>query len=485
MTAWAFDPFASAIAVAEAIRLRRISVAEVSRRFRSRIERIDPYLRSFVWFDEAFLDRAARADEILAMGGPIPPFFGVPIAIKDVQNVAGQPNSKSSLAVSNEHQEQSDLFIERLLSAGLSPIGRTAASELAAGLMTESIKHGITANPWHPDISPAGSSGGAAAAIAAGLVPAATATDGGGSIRLPAAACGLVGLKPSRGLLPQRTPNWEGSSVDGFITRTTADTAALLDVSASPDLRAWTVTAAPEPAYLAGLHAPPGALRIGLLTAAPNGAEVDDDCVRAVTEVASFLRRDGHEIVAVEPDIGRSPAFELYRSLVAPAGSHLLDYDLSMPMKKSVRRSLGLIEHMSVRDYVRGVAELKRRVRELVEPWFSQFDVLLTPTTSNLTPGHGEVAREMDEPGHGQSTLQGASAFTSWVNILGLPAVSAPTHLDRRRMPIGTQIIGRPFSEVTLLALTQRLEGHYRWMDRYPTWLINDLDRDTDVRERR
>lgn len=447
------DPFSSALEVAGRIRAGELTPIRVAEFYLERVERYHDRLGAIVWRDESLLARAAQATERLRRGGDLPPFLGVPLAIKDVQNVAGQPNSKSSLALSDAPQPEGDLFIERLLAAGFLPIGRSASSELAAGLMTESIKHGITANPWHADLSPSGSSGGSAAAVAAGLVPLATATDGAGSIRLPAAACGLVGLKPTRGLLPQRVPNWEGSSVDGVLSRTVADTAAALDVTAAVDPYAWVVSAAPPPRYVATSRQRPTPLRVAVLLQAPGDVVVDDECAAAAREVAERLAADGHTLLPVPPQIIDSPAVALYRRYVGPAGSHLLDYDLDQPMQPGVRARLGLIDQMSVREYVRAVAEVKRLTRALVRPWIEDFDVLVTPTSAIRTPGHGVVAREQDHPDQPQPTLRAVAAFTGWVNVAGLPAISVPTHVDSRGAPLGVQLIGGPFSEGTLLQL--------------------------------
>lgn len=462
------DPFASALEVARWIRNGERTPLEVARFYLDRIDRLNPWLNAIVWRDETFLERAEQATRIRTTATDLPPFFGVPLVVKDVQNVAGQPNTKSSLALSDAPQPVSDLFIERLLAAGFIPIGRSSSSELAASLSTESIKHGVTRNPWHESVGANGSSGGSAVAIAAGMVPAATATDGAGSTRLPAAACGLVGLKPSRGLLPQRVPNWEGSSVDGVLTRTVADTAALLDVTAAPDPYAWVMTAAPQPRYLASIRQQPTKLRVALLLDAPAGVEVDDECASAAREVAVLLEQDGHQVFTVSPNLIESPAIGLYRSFIGPAGSHLLDYDLSKPMQASVRRRLALIDEMSVRDYVRAVAEVKRLTRELIRPWVEDFDVMLTPTSAILTPPPGVVLDEQDNPERGQPTLRGLAAFTGWVNVAGLPAISLPTHLDSRGAPLGVQLIGGPFTESLLLQLGERLEQQYRWYERRP-----------------
>ncbi len=462
------DPFSSAVEVASRIRKREVTPLQVGEFYYSRMLRLNPHLNAMASLEDDFLERAEMATAEMGRGGDLPPFFGVPIAIKDVQNVKGQPNTKSSWAVSGAPQRESDIFIERLLEAGFIPIGRTTSSELAADGTGESIKYGRTLNPWGVEITPAGSSGGSAAAVAAGLVPAVTATDGGGSIRLPAAACGLVGLKPSRGLLPQRVPNWEGSSVDGVLSRTVADTAAILDVTAGPDPYAWTLSAASTPRFVESIRNKPQALRIGILTEAPGDIFVHSDCADAARAVADRLAGEGHRIVEVNPSIIQSPAISLFREFVGPAGTHLLDYDLSQPMNPDTKSRLALIDQMSVREYVRAVAEMKRLTRILVRPWLEDFDVLVTPTSAILTPNQDVLSDELNLAAPERKTLNAMGAFSGWVNVAGLPAISIPSHVDGRGYPLGVQLIGKPFADCLLLQLAAGLEAQLQWERRRP-----------------
>ncbi|MBT6277681.1 MAG: amidase, partial [Chromatiales bacterium] len=206
----------------------KLTSAEIAEHYWARAQLLNDRLNAFCWLDPDFLDRATEASP-----------HSLPIGIKDVQAVAGQPNTKSSFLISDGPVSENSLFIDRVLAAGFVPMGRTASSELASALTTESLKGGITKNPWHADATASGSSGGSAAAVAAGMLPVATGTDGAGSIRLPAVACNLVGLKVTRGLLPQRTGPWDWSSVDGFLTRSVADTAMMIDLVDAPDTEAW------------------------------------------------------------------------------------------------------------------------------------------------------------------------------------------------------------------------------------------------------
>ena len=386
-----------------------------------------------------------------------------------MQEVAGQPNTKSSFLVADTPVAESSLFVERVLSAGFVPMGRTASSELASALTTESLKHGITRNPWHPDATASGSSGGSAVAVAAGLVPVATGTDGAGSIRLPAVACNLVGLKVTRGLLPQRTGPWDWSSVDGFLARTVADTALVVGLVDAPDPDAWLPprpAAQPSRSLVEQLGDPVSVHRIGVLRAPPNGATVEDAQAAAVDDAAAFLAGAGHELIDVDPDHVRIDGLDGYRRLVAPGWSHLLDYDLSEPAHPSIVARLQAIEGATVPDFVRAVAELRSGVRPVVRRWRTDFDLLLTPLTACPFPDHGVLLAETTEPPGARPVSDATRAFVDWVNVIGLPAIGLPTHIDRRGVPFGVQLIGGPFTEATLLRLGALLEDHHRWPER-------------------
>lgn len=362
---------------------------------------------------------------------------------------------------------ESSLFIDRVLSAGFIAMGRTASSELAAALTTESVKHGITRNPWHPDATASGSSGGSAAAVAAGMLPVATGTDGAGSIRLPAVACNLVGLKVTRGLLPQRTGPWDWSSVDGFLTRTIADTASMIALVDGPDPDAW-MPQRPDtrPPLTDQLSEPLAPLRIGVLRHPPNGARVQDPQAAALDDVAAFLARAGHRLVDVHPDQLQIAGIDGYRRVVAPAWSHLLDYDLTQPAHPSVIARLQSTEGATTTQYVRAVAELRTGVRAVVQRWRSDFDVLLTPLTCCSFPDHGVLLDESTAPADARPVSNAIRGFVDWVNVIGLPAIGLPTHTDPRGVPFGIQLIGGPYSEGVLLLVGALLEDHHRWHER-------------------
>ena len=433
-----------------------VSVAEIAKHYWDRASQLNERLNAFSWLDPNFLERVAEADA-----------DSLPIGIKDVQAVAGQPNTKSSFLISDDPLTESSLFVERVLSAGFIPMGRTASSELAAALTTESVKHGITRNPWHPEATASGSSGGSAAAVAAGMVPVATGTDGAGSIRLPAVACNLVGLKVTRGLLPQRTGPWDWSSVDGFLTRTITDTASMIELVDAPDLDAW-MPQRPDgrPSLTEQLSEPVTPLRVGVLRQPPNGATVDDPQAAALDEAAAFLAGAGHTLIDVSPDQLQIEGLGGYKSVVAPGWSHLLDYDLTKQAHPSVIARLHAIEGATVPDYVRAVADLRTGVRSVVRRWRTDFDVLLTPLTGCAFPDHGVLLGETAEPPDARPVSDAIRGFVDWVNVIGLPAIGLPTHTDSRGVPFGVQLIGGAFSEGLLLRMGATFEDHHRWHER-------------------
>lgn len=433
-----------------------ITATEIAQHYWDRASLLNPTLNAFVWLDPDFLDRAVRGDS-----------GSLPIGIKDVQAVAGQSNTKSSLLVSDAPLTESSLFIDRVLSAGFNAMGRTASSELAAALTTESVKHGITRNPWHPDATASGSSGGSAVAVAAGLVPVATGTDGAGSIRLPAVACNLVGLKVTRGLLPQRTGPWDWSSVDGFLTRTIADSASMIALVDAPDPDAWMPQRpGTRPSLTAQLSEPVTPLRIGVLRQPPNGATVDDPQAVALDDVAAFLARAGHELIDAHPDQLQIAGLDGYKRVVAPGWSHLLDFDLTQPAHPSVIARLKAIEGATVPQFVRAVAELRAGTRSVVRRWHNDFDVLLTPLTGCAFPDHGVLLSESTGPPDARPVSAATRGFVDWVNVVGLPAIALPTHTDVRGVPFGVQIVGGPHSEGLLLRMGALLEDHHRWHER-------------------
>jgi len=284
-------PSDSALELAAALRRRELSAVELLDACLGAVDQRDGDLNAVIWRnDEEARAAAAEADRRLASGGQAP-FLGVPLPIKDLTPVAGWPVTFGSNGAPAGVSEESELVVDALVAAGFVLCGRTNTPEFGLITAAENSRFGITRNPWDPSRTPGGSSGGAAAAVAGGLFPLAHANDGGGSIRIPASYCGLVGLKPSRGRVPRLAQSWMGAVVEGVVTRTVADSAAVLDAIATVDPHAWYNAPAPERPFAEETRTPPGKLRIGLMADAPMGIPTDANVSTAARDIGSDLNR--------------------------------------------------------------------------------------------------------------------------------------------------------------------------------------------------
>lgn len=464
------NPFDSAVSLARAVRSRQVGPVELVEAYLGRIDRYDPQVNAFVWRNDEHVRQVSKdAERAVMSGDELPPFHGVPIPVKDLNTVAGQPNTYGSAGTSDAPRDETDLSIERLLRAGFMLMGRTNTPEMGPMSVTENRRYGITHNPWDRRFSPGGSSGGAAAAVAAGLAPVAQASDGGGSIRMPSSACGLVGLKPSRGRVPMRVPAWEHSATDGAIARHVEDAAAVLDVMSVPDRLGWYHAPVPERPFAQEVGRDPGRLRIGLLLSAPTGVPVDEECVAAATSLARTLEGLGHQVSPVQPRFFSRQAAEAFIDLVVPAALHLVPYErpeLAEPYLQELRAA-ALTRNCA--EYVQGVALLHLESREIVAQWGRDFDVLLTPTMACLPPPVGTVVQEKNANSTGFRLVETQMiSFTFFANLTGLPAISLPVHRSAQGLPVGAQLVGGPFDEATLIRLAASVEPAYGWTEAIP-----------------
>src|ERR1700689_1685868 len=254
----ALGPFSAACELADALRRRELSAIELLDACIAAIDRLNPGLNAVIWRNDDDARAAAAAADRRLAAGEQGPFLGVPLPIKDLTPVAGWPVTYGSRGAPEGVSEQSELVVDALERAGFVLCGRTNTPEFGVITVAENSRYGITRNPWDPTRSPGGSSGGAAAAVAAGMFPLAHANDGGGSIRIPASYCGLVGFKPSRGRVPRLAQSWLGAVVEGVVARTVADSATVLDAIAGPDQLAWYNAPAPSRPFAQEIDTPPG-----------------------------------------------------------------------------------------------------------------------------------------------------------------------------------------------------------------------------------
>ncbi|MFI6897515.1 amidase [Streptomyces sp. NPDC050256] len=455
-----------AVATAAAVKNGDTDARTVTEQAIARIEEHNPRLNAVVHrrFD------AARAE--VAAGLPDGPLHGVPVLVKDLgTEVDGLPATGGSRLFAGATARRDSELVTRYRRAGAVVLGTTNTAELGFNASTEPLLFGPTRNPWNTARSTGGSSGGSAAAVAAGMVPVAHASDGGGSIRIPAAACGLFGLKPSRGRVsPAPRPTTLSGLVSGHhaVTTTVRDSALLLDVVSGP--MPGDAYAAPAPAapFAELARRDPGRLRIGLYTALPDGPEVHPDCAGAVRAAALLCERLGHEVVETTAryrpaDVGRTSGALMGADLVAQVDARLAE--LARPLADDDIEPFTRVVYDTYRALpAADVSRALRRVQEIGWEFgaaFDRFDVLLSPTLAQPTPLLGTLDTTNPESIYRHASVY--SAFTSVYNVTGMPAMSVPFGHDGEGLPLGVQFAAPLGGEGVLLALAAQLEREAPW----------------------
>jgi amidase len=468
--------FESALDLAEMVRSGAISARELVQDSLERIEELNPALNAFVEVE----DERALASAAKISPGDTRPFAGVPVAIKNNRAVAGMRLTYGCELMERYVADYDHNVTRRLRAAGFVIVGTTTLPEYGILPTTEAQIFGATRNPWDLSRTPGGSSGGAAAAVAAGMVPVAHGNDGGGSIRIPAACCGLVGLKPARGRVSVAPELGDSSlTVDGMLTRTVADTAAILDVLAGyePGDATWAPPPA-EPFAQAARHEP-GRLRIAMskLSPAPD-AEVDQMCASAVDDAAALLRELGHDVVEVEPPWRESGLSELFGMVfssqialsIAYSGrvAGRADGELSAadmePMSWAIFSMIGKLNTLQAQA---AVVRLQAYARRLVA-WMFDYDALLTPALAERPLALGTLDTAAADP---MATFSRSGLFTPFTpvfNATGQPAISLPLEQGSDGLPLAVQVVGAPAGEERLLALARQLEDARPWAARRP-----------------
>jgi amidase len=460
------SPTSPALELAGGLRRRELSCVELLDACLAAVDARNPQLNAVIWRDDAQARASAEdADRRLAAGEEAP-FLGVPLPIKDLTPVAGWPVTYGSHGAPEGPSEESELVVDALVEAGFVLCGRTNTPAFGVITAAENTRYGISRNPWNTDRSPGGSSGGAAGAVAGGMFPIAHANDGGGSIRIPAAYCGLVGLKPSRGRVPRLAQSWLGAVVEGVVSRTVADTAAVLDAIAGPDPLAWYNAPVPSRPFAQETTAPPERLRIGLMAQAPLGIPTDPACTAGARAAAATLERLGHSVEEVEvPTISE----ELVPSFIALTQGGLADYEgmdwtAVEPHIAHQRKASG---ELGAYEYVLAARSLELLSRREVARWGRDFDVLLTPTSAILPPVAGAtLAAQHAAPDQPVLDVVASVSFTAFANVTGLPAVSLPLHWSEEGLPVGVQLVAGPWQEALLIALSAQLEEAQPWAQR-------------------
>jgi len=459
--------FLSATEIARGIRERSFSALDVVETVLARIEKQNPGLNAYCTLMADSARQAARqADERIAAGDEVGPLHGVPISIKDNLYVKDSRTTSGSKLHEHDVTTEDAPIIERLRRAGAIILGRTNTPEFGWKGVTDNRVFGITRNPWNLELTPGGSSGGGSAAVAAGLGPIAIGTDGGGSLRIPASFCGLVGHKPSYG----RVATWPGVSVGslrhiGGMTRTVEDSALLLNVIAGPDERDPDSLPAADVDYLAEIER--GIEQVRIAYSPDLGfATVDPEVGRLCEESAMELSEAGALVEKVELDW--EDPYDCWRVFFYGASAarlgrivdqqgHLLDPGLRACVKDALE-----LRGLDYSDALTGRNEFWHRVRQL----FASFDLLITPTLP--VPPFAVGQDNADPfPGQEQGELQWTQ-FTYPFNLTGQPATSVPAGWTGANLPVGMQIVGRRFDDALVLRAARAFEQLQPWRDRWP-----------------
>ena len=465
------DQYRSALDLAAAIRQKQVSPSEVMDDTLAAIAERNPALNAVIWLDEDDArSRATAATQRLmsARADELGPFHGVPIPIKDLYDVEGWPNTYGSNGASADPVSRTALPVERLAAAGFVLCGRTNSPEFGSVTATENERYGITRNPWNLDHTSGGSSGGASAAVAGGMFTIAHASDGGGSIRIPATCTGLVGLKPARGRVVDRVVGWEGASTQGVVSHTVADTASALDVMSRFDPLVWWNAPPPASPFADEVGRDPGSLRVAWTTAAAMSVETDPECAAAARATVDALAAAGHEIVEVDFD-AHIERFVAHFGEVVGAGLALnpVDWDRVQASNRAGYDQAAQVDSLT---YAAAIAELQLWSRDVNAQWGRDFDLLVTPTMPIQPAPAGQILDEITtNPTEISLTVLSSVLFTAMFNMNGLPAISLPVHqASDSGLPIGAQVVAGPFQEAQLLRVAAQIEQALPWADRRP-----------------
>lgn len=466
-----------ATAQAELVRSKQISARELVDLSIDAVERLNPQINAVI--HERFERARTEAD-----AGRSGPFGGVPLVVKDLNcQIAGEPyhlGTRFLKARQHRATEDSSLY-RRLCGAGFVTIGRTNTPEFGSTITTEPLAYGPTRNPWNLEHSTGGSSGGSAAAVSARCVPVGHANDGGGSIRIPASECGLVGLKPSKGrvsLAPAIGESWLGGVVEGCVTRSVRDTAAVLDAIAGYEPGDPNTPPPPSRPYVQELTAPTGALRVGLLSGPLMAGGLDHPEARdSVAATGRLLESLGHHVeIAHPPALDEAEFGDMFLSVVI---AHIASDVATIENTFGVQLTTDDIEpgnHLmaqfgtatNVVTYLAAVNWIQQWTRRVVSWWLpgnqrTGYDVLVTPTLAGPPPRIGALSGD-DSTERIREIMQ----YTAQFNMTGQPAISLPLHTSGEGLPMGVQFVGAPYREDLLIRLASQIETAAPWSARTP-----------------
>jgi amidase len=478
-----------AMALGDLIRKGEISPVELLEITIQRIEKINPHLNSVIhyMYDQAREEAKRWSLKIRSGEATKAVFCGVPFLLKDlIAEYKGAPFHEGSCAVKGYISKVDSELVRRQKTGGLITVGKTNTPEFGCIPSMEHSCYGPTHNPWNPDLTPGGSSGGSAAAVAAGIVPMAHGNDAGGSIRIPASCCGLFGLKPTRArnpLGPLFGDIGGGMVHEHAITRTVRDSAALLDVTSGPDLGDPYAAPRKQRAFLEEIGRAPGRLKIGYLSSIPEDwnakTDLHPDCENAVKDAAQLCQSLGHIVEEIEPNqLGYPKIVQAFGIVWCCLVGHIIDYWERELGKKVEKDELELmnwedyqhgLENITGADYLIAQEEIQRFSRKIAR-WYSEggYDLLLSSTMRIPPPKLGAFKSNQENPQKWLDYTRSFICLTRIQNLTGQPAMSVPLFWNKDNIPIGVQFAGRFGDEATLFRLASQLEMERPWADKKP-----------------
>ena len=454
--------FTPALELAKLIRLREVSPLELVEIYLERIERLNPQLGSYftITADLAIAD-AKHKTELLTTTSELPPFFGVPISIKDLSAVAGVTCTYGNSLLLNNIANHDDGVVTKIKQAGFIILGKTATSELGSYPYSEPVGFPPARNPWNLEYTPGGSSGGAAASVAAGLSAIAQGSDGGGSVRGPAACCGVIGIKPTRGRVTKAPigDRLGGIGVDGPLARTVADAAAMLDVISGYVTGDPYWLPDPQPSFLAATQVKLDTLKIAFSTSIMPFGEADANCTQGVLTTIQLLTEFGHQVTEKCPDFSAliEPFKAVWQAGIAAAR---IPAEALQPLNRWL-----LAKNGSVAEYLQALSQMQIASRKIIA-FFNTIDVLVLPVYLHSPIRVGAWADLSPE--------ETFAKIANWVahcpvaNATGLPAIAVPMGFDSNGLPLSVQLIGKPAAESTLISLAAQLEAANPWIQHRP-----------------